>query len=344
MPDELDKTIDTNMNTIEPTKKVPKQRATVEYNGMELVLALLILYKDINNYDEVLQKIQDMKENPGNYILTILFNDPNLALGENTDLKNYHADIIKKKIIVNKFITGFRILSLDEILQINKIKHIYISGKKNRHAKINELNKGYDPKAAKGDIYIEYTDESMQIMGLSVKQSQDATKSNYSVHKMLGKDLDKTLTKIKKDYLKENGFDKFDKAQRPEVNKLFYPQNKENPYWLRVREEVSKNKDTILPQLLDSLYCSNVNYDIYEFDGTSFAKLNNHADMSSAKFEEHLPYYFDKKGKERETAKLFYRLTAGEKNYRVEVRWKGNIYNAAPQFQIHNDDDHEDKE
>ena len=206
MTDELDKTIDTKMNTIAPKKvpkKEPKQRATVEYNGMELVLTLLILFKDINNYDGVLQKIQDMKENPGNYILTILFNDPNMALGENTDLKNYLADIIKKKAIVNKFINGFRILSLDGILQLNKIKCIYISGKKNKHAKINELNKDYDNKAAKGDIYIEYTDESLQIMGLSVKQSQDATKSNYSVHKMLGKDLDKTLTKVKKDYLKE---------------------------------------------------------------------------------------------------------------------------------------------
>ena len=340
MSDKLDKTIDTTITT----KKMPKKRATVEYNGMELVLTLLILYKDINNYDEVLQKIQDMKENPGNYILTILFNDPNFALGDNTDLKNYLDDIIKKKTIVNKFITGFRILSLEDTLQINKIKHIYISGKKNKHTKINELNKDYDTKAAKGDIYIEYTDESLQIMGLSVKQSQDATKSNYSIHKMLGKDLDNILTKVKKDYLKENGFDKFDKEQRPEVNKLFYPQNKENPYWLRVREELAKNNDKILPQLLDSLYCSNVNYDIYEFDGTTFSKLNNHADMSAATFEEHLPYYLDKKGKERETAKLFYRLTAGEKIYRVEVRWKGNIYNAAPQFQIHNDDDHEDNE
>ena len=340
MSDKLDKTIDTTITT----KKMPKKRATVEYNGMELVLTLLILYKDINNYDEVLQKIQDMKENPGNYILTILFNDPNFALGDNTDLKNYLDDIIKKKTIVNKFITGFRILSLEDTLQINKIKHIYISGKKNKHTKINELNKDYDTKAAKGDIYIEYTDETLQITGISVKQSQDATKSNYSIHKMLGKDLDNILTKVKKDYLKENGFDKFDKEQRPEVNKLFYPQNKANPYWLRVREELAKNSAIILPQLLDSLYCSNVNYDIYEFDGTTFSKLNNHADMSAATFEEHLPYYLDKKGKERETAKLFYRLTAGEKIYRVEVRWKGNIYNAAPQFQIHNDDDHEENE
>ena len=109
---------DNTMTTTETTetttipKKEPKKRATVEYNGMELVLALLVLYDDINTYGELLQKIQDMKENPGDYILTILFNDPNLALGENDDLKNYLADIVKKESIVNSFITRFRILSL----------------------------------------------------------------------------------------------------------------------------------------------------------------------------------------------------------------------------------------
>jgi hypothetical protein len=175
-----------------------------------------------------------------------------------------------------------------------------------------------------------------------VKQSKDATKSNYSVQKMLGEELDKILTSEKKAYLKENGIECFDKTQRPVVNKLFYPQNKTNRYWSRIREEISNNNAMLLTQLLNSLYCSNINYDIYEFDGTSFAKLNKTVDLTTAKFEEYLPYYLDKSGRERETAKLFYRLTVGEKNYRVEIRWKGDVYNAAPQFQIHNDDDHAD--
>ena len=117
--------IDNTMNTT-----TTKKRAPVEYNGMELVLALIVLYDDINTYGELLQKIQDMKENPGDYILTILFNDPNLALGDNADLKNYLADIVKKEQIVNSFITRFRDLSLKEMLSGDKIKHIYISGKK----------------------------------------------------------------------------------------------------------------------------------------------------------------------------------------------------------------------
>jgi hypothetical protein len=70
-----DNTMNTTTTTTTTTKpiKEPKKRATVEYNGMELVLALLVLYDDINTYGELLQKIQDMKENPGNYILTIHF-------------------------------------------------------------------------------------------------------------------------------------------------------------------------------------------------------------------------------------------------------------------------------
>lgn len=316
----------TSTTTLKPEKK---KRATVEYNGMEFVLAIIYLFDDVNSYTNLCAKIEDMRANPAQYASIIRFNDP-------VEFEHYVLDITKKHAIVTEYITNFR---ASNTLPKVPIKCIYISGKTNKHTKINELNKGCDKKAAKADIYIEYVDESKPIDGISAKQSSDATKSNYSVHKMLGKDLDKDLTTVKKDYLKGNGFTSFDKAQRSDVNKLFYPQNKTNPYWLRIREEIIKNYETILTQLLQALYCANVNYDIYEFDGTSFIKLNKVIDMTTATFEEHMPYYFDKSGAEREAAKLFYRLTVGEKIYRVEIRWKGNVYNAAPQFQIHNDED-----
>jgi len=332
----LDQTTSTNtINTMNPTtiistlKPEKKKRATVEYNGMEFVLAIIYLFDDVNSYADLCAKIEDMRANPAQYASIIRFNDP-------VDFENYVLDVTKKHAIVTEYISIFR---ASNTLPKVPIKCIYISGKINKHTKITELNKGCDKKAAKADIYIEYIDESKPIDGISAKQSSDATKSNYSVHKMLGKDLDKDLTTVKKDYLKGNGFTSFDKAQRSDVNKLFYPQNKTNPYWLRIREEIKKNYETILMQLLQALYCANVNYDIYEFDGTSFIKLNKVIDMTTATFEEHMPYYFDKSGAEREAAKLFYRLTVGEKIYRVEIRWKGNVYNAAPQFQIHNDED-----
>lgn len=54
-------------------------------------------------------------------------------------------------------------------------------------------------------------------------------------------------------------------------------------------------------------------------------------------FIEHMPYYYDKKGVKRQTAKLFYQLKVFNDIYRVEVRWKGNIHNSSPQFLVHED-------
>ena len=78
---------------------------------------------------------------------------------------------------------------------------------------------------------------------------------------------------------------------------------------------------------------------MYEFDGTLFVKFNKNIDFSTGTFEEYFPYYLNKNGEERQTAKLFYRLTVGDSIYKVEIRWKGNIYNASPQFQIHSTSD-----
>ena len=98
-----------------------------------------------------------------------------------------------------------------------------------------------------------------------------------------------------------------------------------------------ENRD-INESLISDKYRDDIN-EIYEFDGEKINKLNETIDVNEVLFEEHLPYYYDKSGKLRETAKLFYQLIIHEKIYRVEVRWKGNIYNASPQFQIHDDNE-----
>ena len=61
-------------------------RASVEYNGMELVLPILILNKDIDNYDKLSEIINDISVHPNNYP-NIIFNDFNV------DFKNYEKDI-----------------------------------------------------------------------------------------------------------------------------------------------------------------------------------------------------------------------------------------------------------
>ena len=195
------------------------------------------------------------------------------------------------------------------------------------------MNNGLCKLETKSDIYIKQ--KNNVFIGLSVKQSKYATKSNYSAQKMLGKEKDEQLTKIKKTYLIEQGFPKFNKMDRDKVNALFYPQNKLNPYMNQLNEEIENNKQNLAKVLVEKLYCSNVNYDVYEFDGIELTKLVRIIDESDITFEEHLPYYYNTKGEEREAAKLFYKLTCNDKKYRVEVRWKGNIHNASPQFQIH---------
>ena len=50
-------------------------------------------------------------------------------------------------------------------------------------------------------------------------------------------------------------------------------------------------------------------------------------------------YYLNKKGVERNAAKMFYQLIVDQKKFRVEIRWKGNIHTSSPQFQIYEDKD-----
>ena len=302
---------------------IPKTRSSTEHNGMELVVAIVLLYR-INNYCELLVILLNMREDKKSYEGKLKFNNEK-------DFYKYFDDIVKKEKIINDYIENFK-KSIDSLSVPENIKCVYISGKINKHSEIDVLNNGLCKLEAKSDVYIEQKNDEFK--GLSVKQSRAATKSNYSVQKILG-NKDKSLTEIKKQYLIEQGFPKFNKSDREKVNALFYPENTDNPYMIKLKEEIEKNKQIICNFLVEKLYCSNVSYDVYEFDGIQLNKLMKGSDKLLVTFEEHIPYYYGKSGEKRRAAKLFYRLTCSSKIYRVEVRWKGNIHNASPQFQIH---------
>jgi hypothetical protein len=301
----------------------PKTRKSTEYNGMELVVGIVLLDR-IKNYDELINILLNMMKDEKSYEDKLKFNNEK-------DLREYFDDIVKKKKLTKDYL--IKSIDLLSCFERENIECIYISGKINKHSEIDELNNGLCKLEAKSDVYIKQ--KNGEFIGLSVKQSKAATKSNYSVQKILGEETDKLLTETKKNYLTEQGFPKFNKLDREKVNALFYPKNKENPYMSKLKEEIEKNKQMISNFLVDKLYCSNVNYDVYEFDGTQLNKLIKLNDKSDITFEEYIPYYYDKSGEERKAAKLFYRLTCCDKIYRVEVRWKGNIHTASPQFQIH---------
>jgi hypothetical protein len=300
-------------------EKESKKRQSVEFNGMEYVCALLVIYEHITNLKELYGVIYNPEETK------IVFNNEN-------DKEEYIKDIKKKECLVSLYIINFR---RSNCIDYKNVKKVYISGKKNKHKFIDELNKGYDVKETKSDIYIVYEDNT--IKGLSVKQSSDAQKSNYGCHKMIDEydpGSSKILSENKRDYLENNNINSIKKEERKFVNSLFYIKN---PYFDNLMFYIEKNKIEIGKNLVKLLNSTAVPYDVYEFDGKVMIHLNKNRNFDSILFELHEPYKYTKKGKLRNAAKLFYQLTYDDKKYRVEIRWKGDIYNSSPQFCIHND-------
>ncbi len=323
---------------------VLKKRRNVDFNICELVDAILLTF-----HGKILTPVTTPPTNTENIrMLCQEWMDTQtipscIRLNDFTDLSKYMSDMTSKTVCISQRIMAFEKLvienAMNTVFKLSDMSCIYVSGKKNAHEKIRILNTGLDIKQQKGDIYIEYTNG--EIVGWSCKQSSNATKSNYSVQKILGPTISDSLNKIKSEFLTANGFPTFSKEQRDQVNQLFYPKNKENPYWIAMRNEIANNKTVIINELVKGLTGTTIPYPLYEFDGTTFHSLNSSTHggnyASSTTFEEHAEYYKMKNGEERSAAKLFYQLCVCDKKYRVEIRWKGNIHAASPQFQIHDD-------
>jgi hypothetical protein len=319
-----------------------KTRSTVEHNAMELIIPMVLVFSCIHTYDDLHKEIEKMKNDKSYYESKIKFNILE-------DFEEYVKDIEKKKkfIVEKKYIENFREQQkLYPIFNTENIEYILVSGKKNKHAEIEELNKDVvDKKECKADIYIKQ--KTGEVIGFSIKQQYNSTKTNFSVEKILSNINTEysVLTSIRKKYLNDNGFTRFNKTERELVNRLFYPQSEPNPYWSEIRKYIHDNNDAVIQKIIEPLFCKNIkNYYTYEFDGQTILKLKRDISSSKVSFEEYNPYYLCKTGKnetekKRETAKMFYRLVVDDDVYRVEVRWKGNIFASSPQFQVHKDND-----
>jgi hypothetical protein len=299
-----------------------KKRKSVEYNGMEFLVALMLLYPI--TAENVFDRIQQLQQTGNSRFLC-----------KPDDIAQYVVDLTHKKQMIPEYIPAFyRDIGMMGI-SLDEIESVYLTGKYQTFSEIIALNSGVDHKTAKADVYIKMPNK---MVGLSIKQSQDATKTNYSIHKLLPVSVAKQLTQIKQDFLSSNGFPEHDKTKRNEVNKLFYPENPEmpaNPYFQRILTEIETNKPSVLDGILAPLFCRNIPYDMFEYDGDRIIQLNMDDDsIATARLEHHLPYYYDKKGELRQCAKMFFRLTVGTKVFRAELRWKGNIHSASPQFQL----------
>ena len=285
---------------------VKKVRKNVETVGSELLVALLCAGSPF-----------DASECP-----------PNLLGCAPDQFGKYRTDMLTRTDNVSSAANFLRHLPAEWVGA-----QVYLTGKSFADIpEIKALNAGLDRKVVKADVYLKLIDESF--VGVSVKQSEAATKSNYSVEKMFSKEDAVACIKARRDMLASIGVSTYyDDSKRDEVNALFY--DRDNPYWSLLRTHIEKYKDSIVKTLVDCLYAVGVPYPLYEFDGSELVRLNA-VDLTDVVFEEHIPFYMCDDGvTPRKCAKMFYRLVTPRGSYRVEVRWKGDCYGASPQFQIH---------
>lgn len=313
------------------TTETPKKcRKDVENNGFELIFALCACDSSIGNQSDI------MNATFANY------NGKLMGCSE-PDFEKYKKDVgTRKAKVVDKYISNFK--SVFSNVVSDEIKHVYLEGKTLTTQKLKDLNKGFDTKKAKSDVYVETDSE---IVGFSIKQDTSCTKTNFSVEKMLGelisdatlkKNFKKEIANKRKEVLKAHGIDNKNlKNNRDKANEIFYDSlERTNLYWNALKEHLDNNSEAIKNELIKNLFPTDLPYKLYEFDGSTIEKL----DVSSGdktEFYEHEKYYHDDKGNRRKAAKMFYKLVVNDKKYRVEIRFKGNAWSGAPQFQTHYD-------
>lgn len=300
-------------------------RKSIEYHSHELIFALSLCNTTISTKEHIMNaNYQDYKH---------------ILICSKDKFMNYKKDVsLRKSNEIYSYILNIR----KYIPIVENINYVYLEGKKLVTQKIIDLNKHIDIKQAKADIYVETVNGTF--IGFSIKQNKFCTKSNYSVEKMLSESLidkkeqtiyKKTLSTIRKDLLLSNGINGQNiKEQRSKANALFYDNlENTNPYWNVLKNEIQLNINRIKRELVYNLFPMNIPYDLYEYNGKTFEQLN--IDIDNIEFNEHTSYYFDTKGTKRKAAKLFYNLRFLNKEYRVEIRFKGNIWSSSPQFLTH---------
>ena len=317
---------ESKLSIVLPTPLMEKnKRKTCECNSVEMIVAVLIADRSIKTSDAL---IESMRSN----------NLPFNLLCHEKPRNEYIKNVISMKSDdIQSYISNFQTcLTENPGIPYTGIT-TYLTGKTITFPEIKNINKGLDTKMCKGDVYIKYQTESGldEWISVSVKQSPNATKSNYSVEKLIpNKEESDELTQIKIKMLDDNGFHRPTKSDRPKLNKLFY--DNKNPYFEALRKSIETHKDYIKKTIVDYIYSNGVPYPVWEYNGKTMEQLNKYVvETHDVIFEEHLPFYMTLKGESRNCAKMFYLLKTHSKSYRVELRWKGEIRTASPQFLVY---------
>lgn len=307
-----------------------KKRKTCETNAMELVVAFCVAYPSEISNMKTLNEAVDNYEDRG----LVKFNS-------SAEFNGYKDDLQKRTPkLINPYISIFNQEWAKSGMNLG-ISEVFVGGKKCSCQKIQQLNQGLDKKETKADVYVKYNDGT--VIGISVKQDPSATKCNYSINVLLELDKDQTklLNDIKKQIFIQAGFPEFKKADRPKHSKLFYT---DNLYW-REAARLIVTSDKFKYNLYKYITGIEVPYPLFEFNGKNFYELNSVSvgrvaiPIVTLTYDENSRVLANDKS--RSAAKIFFRFSINDNLYWCEIRWKGDMFNAAPQIHVYGVDSQE---
>ena len=301
------------------SKPKKKKRKACETNWAELVITMKNLYPEIKTKQDLLNKI-DMLKKDKRFVID----------GGDSHLDQYVKDIkLRKEKGIENYIKNFDvdkfkgfekvILSGKSIQNFNELKEVNINPK---------TNKEYERKWVKSDLYLIYP--LGRIIGISVKDSDGATLTNYSVEKILkdinvNHDFKEDRISVLKECFGENY--KYTKEQRPLANKLFY--NKGKVYFTGLLENIEQNREGFKKEIFTHVFPS-LHYEVYGYNGKTLKDLNELSNKIDGQKKE------IRRNKNYETnisAKLWFSIFLDDiEEWKFCIRGKNDIYKGS--FQI----------
>lgn len=225
----------------------------------------------------------------------------------------------------------FNLKNSNIIEDIEGIDKVYLVGKKSLkiYPEIYNLNNNLNKSDSKADIYLSFNNKS--VIGVSIKKDKNCPKTNLGIENRLPDSL--KLKNMRQRLLQEKGINELNyKLKRKNANKIFH--NRGNSYFSELKEQIRKHNVDLIKEIVYSLYSINNQIPLYEYNGINMNKITFNIELlSKCKLQENESFYKTKNGKIRQAAKLFYLLEINEyTKYKVEIRWKGNIWKDSPQF------------
>jgi hypothetical protein len=282
-----------------------KGRKNVDYQWSEYIVYLIAMgFQDYKSVNEIIQNFDYFRVNPF-YLIDLKMANP--------------VKVIKYYI---KFIEKFNELGIS-------VKDVFILGKNQSSIEeIKVIHSKFSDKSIKFKADIIIKNESNEYIGISVKDSEKATLSNYSVYKILPQ-IEKPLKEIQKTMILGAGLTADYKKNRPSYNKLFQNSKTiDNDYHQFLNEKILTDKKVVIEKWYNFLF-GDLPYRVYTFNGTTLSESKPNLDKLD------IISIPNPAKNPRGAAKLFYHLLEnGVPVYLWEIRWKGDIF-VSPQIQTH---------